>query len=106
MKTCISRARLATLPLALAAAFPSFPSVAEAQDAPQLKAVVISATRSPTRADELVSDVVVIERAEIEKAVGRTLREILARVPVVEFSANGGLGEVSSSNIRGTVYRH
>ena len=106
MKTCVSRARLATLPLALAAAFPSFPSFAQAQEAPQLKAVVISATRSPTRADELVSDVVVIERAEIEKSVGRTLPEILARGPGVQFSSNGGLGKVSSINIRGTESRH
>jgi vitamin B12 transporter len=94
------------LPLALAAAFPSFPSFAQTQDAPQLKAVVVSATRSPTRADELVSDVVVIERAEIEKSVGRTLPEILARVPGVQFSSNGGLGKSSFVNIRGTESRH
>lgn len=106
MKTCVSRARLATLPLALAAAFPSIPSFAQTQDASQLKAVVISATRSPTRADELVSDVVVIDRAEIEKSVGRTLPEILARVPGVQFSSNGGLGKNSSLNIRGTEARH
>ncbi|UUZ70898.1 TonB-dependent receptor [Polaromonas sp. P1(28)-8] len=67
---------------------------------------MISATRSPTRADELVSDVVVIDRAEIEKSVGRTLPEILARVPGVQFSSNGGLGKNSSLNIRGTESRH
>ena len=106
MKTCVSRARLATLQLAVAAAFPSFPSFAQAQDAASLKAVVVSATRTPTRADELVSDVVVIDRTEIEKSVGRTLPEILARVPGVYFSSNGGLGKNSSINIRGTEARH
>lgn len=71
-----------------------------------LKSVVVSASRTPTRADELVSDVVVIERAEIERSTGRTLSEILARVPGVQFSSNGGLGKNSSINIRGTETRH
>ena len=103
MKTCISPARFAVLPLALAAAFPSF---SQTSGAPQLKETVVSATRTPTRADELVSDVVVIDRAEIEKSAGRTLPEILARVPGVQFSSNGGLGKNSSINIRGTEARH
>ena len=106
MKTCISNARLAALPLALAAVFPPLAVFSQTQDAASLKAVVVSATRNPTRADELVSDVVVIDRAEIEKSVGRTLPEILARVPGVQFSANGGLGKNSSINIRGTESRH
>lgn len=103
MKTCVSRARLAVLPLALAAAFPSF---SQTTDAAPLKETVVSATRTPTRADELVSDVVVIDRAAIEKSAGRTLPELLARVPGVQFSSNGGLGKNSSVNIRGTEARH
>ena len=103
MKTCVSRAHLAVLPLALAAAFPSFSQTAAA---PQLKETVVSATRTPTRADELVSDVVVIDRAAIEKSAGRTLPELLARVPGIQFSSNGGLGKNSSVNIRGTEARH
>ena len=103
MKTCVYRARLAVLPLALAAAFPA---AAQLQTTPQLKETVVSATRTPTRTDELVSDVVVINRAEIEKSAGRTLSEILARAPGVQFSANGGLGKNSSIFIRGTEARH
>ena len=106
MKTCISNSRLAALPLALAAVFPPSAVFSQTQDAASLKAVVVSATRNPTRADDLVSDVVVIDRTEIEKSVGRTLPEILARVPGVQFSANGGLGKNSSINIRGTESRH
>lgn len=103
MKIRVSRARLAALPLALAAAFPSYSQTAAAA---QLKETVVSATRTPTRADELVSDVVVIDRAAIEKSAGRTLPELLARVPGVQFSSNGGLGKNSSVNIRGTEARH
>ena len=103
MKTCVYRARLAVLPLALAAAFPT---VAQTDTAPQLKETVVSATRTPTRTDELVSDVVVITRVDIEKSAGRTLPEILARVPGVQFSSNGGLGKNSSVIIRGAEARH
>ena len=103
MKTCAYRARLAVLPLALAAAFPA---VAQPQTTPQLKETVVSATRTSTRTDELVSDVVTINRAEIEKSAGRSLSEILARAPGVQFSSNGGLGKNSSIFIRGTETRH
>ena len=103
MKTYIFRARFAVLPLALAAAFPSF---AQSQEPASLKPVVVSATRTATRTDDLVSDVTVVERAEIEKLTGRTLPEILAGVPGLQFSSNGGLGKNSSINIRGTEARH
>ena len=109
MKTCIYHARLAVLALALAAAFASLAQTqtqTQTQTSPQLKETVVSATRNPTRTDELVSDVVVINRAEIEKSSGRTLSELLARVPGVQFSSNGGLGKSSSINIRGAEARH
>lgn len=104
MKTFASSARLAVLPLALAAAFPAFSQIQGT--GATLKETVVAATRTPTRVDELVSDVVVIDRAEIEKSAGRTLPEILSRVPGVQFSSNGGLGKNSSINIRGTEARH
>jgi len=103
MKNRVLRAIRAALPTALAAAFPAFSQTAAA---PQLKETVVTASRVATRTDELVSDVVVLNRADIEKQVGRTLPEILARVPGVQFSSNGGLGKSSSVNIRGSEARH
>ncbi|MFI5446387.1 TonB-dependent receptor domain-containing protein [Polaromonas sp. UC242_47] len=103
MKSGVFCVRLAALPLALAAAFPVF---SQSDTTPQLGETVVSATRTPTRADELVSDVVVVNRDALEKMAGRTLPEILARVPGVQFSSNGGLGKNSSINIRGTEARH
>lgn len=104
MKTCAFYARPAALSLALAAAFPAFSQIQGT--AATLKETVVAATRTPTRTDELVSDVVVIDRAGIEKSAGRTLPEILSRVPGVQFSSNGGLGKNSSLSIRGTESRH
>ena len=101
MKTCGYRACLAALASAAV-----LPCVAQTQANSELKETVVSATRNLARFDDLVSDVVVIDRYEIEKSAGRTLPEILARVPGVQFSANGGLGKNSSINLRGTEARH
>ena len=108
MKTRVLGAQRTVLAMALATAFSalSTPAYSQTQAIPQLTETVISANRTPTRADELVSDVTVITRAEIEKSLGRTLPELLSRVPGVQFSSNGGLGKNSSVNIRGSEARH
>jgi len=93
--------RAPALSLALAAAFPS----AFAQS-PALKETVVTATRTATRADELVSDVTVINRAAIEASSGRTLAELLARVSGLQMGANGGMGKTSNVFIRGSENRH
>jgi len=99
MKTYPACARFAALPLALAAAFPSWAQT-------QLKEVVVTATRTETRADALTSDVVVIDAATIERSAGRTLSELLAREAGLQMAANGGLGKQSSVFVRGTESRH
>ncbi|MFD0666238.1 TonB-dependent receptor domain-containing protein [Ramlibacter sp. MAHUQ-53] len=71
-----------------------------------LRETVVTATRTDSRADELVSEVVVIERAAIEAAAGRTLPELLAREAGLQFASNGGFGQLSSVFIRGTSSRH
>jgi vitamin B12 transporter len=93
--------RALVLPLALAAAFPS---VSMAQAA--LKETVVTATRGATRADELVSDVRIIDRAAIEASTARTLPELLARSAGVQMTSSGGLGKTSSVFIRGAENRH
>lgn len=106
MKTCVLPAR-AALALAVAAAIPSF-ALAQANDTSHtsLKATVVTATRMATRTDELVSDVVVIDRKAIEASSGRTLTELLGRLAGVQTSANGGQGKTSNIFIRGTENRH
>ena len=88
--------------LALAAAFPSLGGA----QTPMLKESVVTATRSPTRADELVSEVKVIDRAAIEASTARTLPELLARSAGLQMAANGGRGKPSSVFIRGAENRH
>ena len=107
MKTRISSLHLAALPLALVSAFSVAPNAfAQSQAKTQLKEVVVTASRMETRADDLVSDVVVLDRAAIEASTGRTLTEVLARSAGVQMTATGGAGSLSGLFVRGTETRH
>jgi len=99
MKVCSSPARLAVLNLALAAAFPAF---AQSQLAP----VVVTAARVAQPLTDVVADVSLIDREQIEASAGRTLSELLVREAGVQMSANGGLGKSSSLYLRGTSAGH
>jgi vitamin B12 transporter len=104
MKTRASSWRQAALSIGLSAAVPAFaqgtPSI------PNLADTVVTANRTPTRVDSLVSDVTVIERADIEKMAGQTLTEVLVRAAGVQMATNGGRGKSGNIFIRGTESRH
>ncbi len=90
------RFTLAASALALIAAFPS---VAAEND---LDPIVVTATRQPAKENQLLSDVSVISRQEIEQAAQSTLAELLGRQPGISFSSDGGPGGSQSLFIRGT----
>lgn len=104
MKNLSSTLRLSALACACASACAV--SAQTASTTPELKEVVVTATRSETRADALVSDLVVVTRAQLEQSAGRTLSEVLARTAGVQFSSNGGLGKNAGIFIRGAEARH
>lgn len=96
------RIALATL-TALLTLTPAAPALAaEATLAP----VVVTATRQPTRSNELLADVSVLTRADIEQAGHGSLEALLAQEAGVEFTANGGPGTNSSVFLRGANGRH
>ena len=68
--------------------------------------VVVTATRQPTRTRELLSDVTLIPRQEIEQAGQSSLGELLARQPGLQVVATGGPGAASSVFIRGANSGH
>ncbi|MFZ5464261.1 MAG: TonB-dependent receptor domain-containing protein [Pseudomonadota bacterium] len=96
--------KLRTIPAALALLFalpaPAFPQATE------LEAVVVTATRQATRANELLSDVSIIGREEIEQAGQSTLAELLAKQPGIQIANNGGPGKATSVFIRGANASH
>jgi vitamin B12 transporter len=103
MKICISNSRLALLPLALVAAFPSF---SQTQAAPQLRETVVTATRTPQLLADLVADVSIVDRATIERSGATGVADMLARLPGIEISRNGGIGGTTSAFSRGGNSQH
>jgi vitamin B12 transporter len=95
-----TRCTFAAGTLALLAALPSI--AAETETA----AVVVTATRQAQRANELLADVSVISREEIDAAGQTSLPELLARQPGVEYTASGGAGSSMGLLIRGANSEH
>jgi vitamin B12 transporter len=70
-------------------------------------AIVVTASRQPTRTNELLSDVTVVYREEIEKAgPSASLTDLLARQPGLEVVRSGSPGGASSVYIRGAKAGH
>ncbi len=82
--------------MALALAFPSF-----AQTETELKETVITATRTVQPLTDIVADVSIIDREALERSGATSLSDVLARVPGVEFSRNGGPGTTTGVFVRG-----
>ncbi len=88
-----------TLAAALAGVFP-----VHAQERDDV--VVITATRIPTRASSLLSDVTVVSREQIDRAAQSTLGELLGRQPGLTLVDNGGPGSNTSVFVRGANANH
>lgn len=69
-------------------------------------AVVVTATRMPSRASELLNDVTVLHRDDIEASAAASLPELLAAQPGVQFTTNGGPGKTAGLFLRGAESRH
>lgn len=102
MKTCILNVRLALLPLALAAAFPSF---SQTRTTSQLQETVVTATRSAQPLSDVVADVSIIDREQIERSGAVALADVLRRVHGIEIARNGGPGATTSVFLRGAESR-
>jgi vitamin B12 transporter len=80
---------------------------AQAEAAPQtLQTIVVTATRSPQPLAEVLADVSVLERSEIERSGATGVADLLARLPGIEFARNGGPGTSTSVFLRGSEARH
>jgi vitamin B12 transporter len=77
---------------------------AHAQAATQT--ITVTATRTPVVVSEVVADITVIDRAQLDRTTGRTLVEFLSQQAGIQFSSNGGLGKTGSLFIRGLEARH
>lgn len=90
-----------TIVVALAIAFQ--PAIAAVEDE---AAIVVTATRVPTRVSEQLADVTVIDRAIIETVGAATLPQLLAQQPGMQITTQGGTGKVTGLFTRGTASGH
>ena len=96
------RFRHACLPLALVSAFGG---LAHAQEAPTLGETVVTANRTPQALSDLVGDVSIVDRQTIERSGATGVADVLSRLPGIEISRSGGLGNATSLYIRGAETR-
>jgi vitamin B12 transporter len=90
-------AALLQLPLAALAQAASAPST--------LNEIVVTANRTPQPLSDLVADVSVIDREQIERAGAVGVADLLARQPGIEITRNGGPTSTTSVFIRGAEQR-
>jgi vitamin B12 transporter len=92
----VSRQAAAPL-LALTLAAPSISALAD----PGLETVVVTATRTPQRAGEVIPDVTVISSEEVARAGAGSVADLLRRQRGIEIVRNGGPGASTSVYLRG-----
>ncbi len=90
--------------VSLAGLFTALPTYA--LDAVNTDNVIVTASRVPQAPENVLADVTVIDREEIERAGQSTLVELLQMQPGVEITSNGGAGTSSSIFLRGTNADH
>lgn len=103
ISTVFRHAPFARQPLAIfvCAAF-SASALAQATQDKKLEPVVVTATRTPQIAQDVLSDNVVITSEEIAQSGQTSLVDLLQRQRGIEIARNGGPGTAASVFIRGT----
>lgn len=104
MTTVLIAKRLAWLALAASAAFSSLISHSQTRSS-TLAETMVTATRTEQPLADLVADVTVIDRSEIERGGATGLADVLVRVPGIEMIRNGGPGNRTDVYIRGAETR-
>lgn len=105
MTTVLLAKRLVWLMLAALASFLSFVSHAQTRSTATLAETMVTATRTEQPLADLVADVTVIDRSEIERGGATGLADVLVRVPGIEMIRNGGPGNRTDVYIRGAETR-
>ena len=72
---------------------------------PSLQDTVVTATRTEQPLADLVADMSIVDRETIESSGATGLADVLARLPGIEISRNGGVGNASSVFLRGAESR-
>lgn len=100
-----TRSSFSLLVLPIALALPGA-ALAQSHEATELDEVVVTGTRTEVALADSLVPTQVIDRAEIERSQARSLVDLLKGRAGVGFTNQGGLGKLSTINIRGTESDH
>ena len=78
---------------------------AHAQSTDSLSPVVVTATRSPTALTDILADVSVFDRDQIDRSGATAVSEVLSRLPGISISQTGGPGSTTGVFVRGSDSR-
>lgn len=84
----------------------AFHHTTSATESINLDEVVVTASRTSQARENVIGDVTVIERQEIERMGAGSMTDVLRMQPGVQINANGGAGTSSSVYLRGTNDQH
>lgn len=83
---------------------------AQVQESPAARATleetVVSATRSEQRLSDVIADMTVIDRDQLDQQAGRSLEDVMAKLPGVQITRNGGPGTETGLYLRGASKQH
>ncbi|HEX2010220.1 MAG TPA: TonB-dependent receptor, partial [Roseateles sp.] len=92
--------------LAIAAALPALQAQAAEAGKNKLDDVVVTATRTPMKQADVLADMTVLNREDIERQAFGSLADLLRRQVGFEMIRNGGAGANTSMFVRGADTRH
>ncbi|HEY0282773.1 MAG TPA: TonB-dependent receptor [Rhizomicrobium sp.] len=82
------------------------PNAAMAQDSTTLETVVVTATRTPLSTQKIGSAITVLDAEFIDREQLTTVDEALERVPGVNMTRSGGIGQNTQVRMRGFTTKH
>ncbi len=100
------RVRCAIATLVSSASFVAPAVLAQQPQVAALDTVVVTANRTPEPLSTVLADISVVDRVQIERSGATGVADLLARLPGIEFTRNGGPGTSTSVFIRGAEARH
>lgn len=74
--------------------------------ATSLDEVVVSATRYEQKLSEALADITIIDRESIERSGAAAIEDVLAKVPGIQITRNGGAGSTTELFLRGANKQH
>lgn len=103
MQSRCTRAPVLGVPAAVAALMGSVSLGAVAAPTTELAPVVVTATRTPVSLTDVLADVTILDREQLEQAGLQSLVDVLAQVPGVQMTANGSYRSNSGVFLRGAT---